>query len=237
MYIAQISALVNFLASKPNNYDEIARFLTLHFPTELSASATYIVQLNKNGKLIQIGVFGIDQSKDSKYLEMDIHTATPLTSSLRNNDVEICHNTKKLYDEFPFIHPDDEPKHWQSHIAIPMHSFGGVGVLLETTIEKNDELLEFFRCIGVILACFISEMAGGNKPAESISISKSDEDEETLTQRQQVIVEMIKKGFNNAEIAKELSFSESLVRQENVAIYRKLGIAGRKVLIDSQQNI
>ena len=121
MYITQISALVNFLASKPNNYDEIARFLTLHFPTELSASATYIVQLNKNGKLIQIGVFGIDQSKDSKYLEMDIHTATPLTSSLRNNDVEICHNTKKLYDEFPFIHPDDEPKHWQNRPPYAPH--------------------------------------------------------------------------------------------------------------------
>jgi DNA-binding CsgD family transcriptional regulator len=41
---------------------------------------------------------------------------------------------------------------------------------------------------------------------------------------------MIKDGKTNAHIAAQLGYSESLVRQETIIIYRKLGVGGRKEL-------
>jgi DNA-binding NarL/FixJ family response regulator len=51
-----------------------------------------------------------------------------------------------------------------------------------------------------------------------------------LSDRQLVIADLLERGFNNAQIALEIGYSESLIRQETVAIYRKLEVTGRKAL-------
>jgi DNA-binding NarL/FixJ family response regulator len=51
-----------------------------------------------------------------------------------------------------------------------------------------------------------------------------------LTDRQFVIAGLLEQGFNNAQIAAEIEYSESLIRQETVAIYRKLQVTGRKAM-------
>ncbi|MEY3318245.1 MAG: Bacterial regulatory protein luxR family, partial [Actinomycetota bacterium] len=42
---------------------------------------------------------------------------------------------------------------------------------------------------------------------------------------------MIKSGSTNQEIASRMGYSESLIRQETIIIYRKLGISGRRDLL------
>lgn len=49
-----------------------------------------------------------------------------------------------------------------------------------------------------------------------------------LSERQKLILDLIRVGRTNPEIADVLGYSESLIRQETVTIYRKLGVAGRK---------
>ena len=51
-----------------------------------------------------------------------------------------------------------------------------------------------------------------------------------LSDRQLVIAGMLERGFNNAEIALEIGYSESLIRQETVSIYGKLQVTGRKAM-------
>ena len=50
----------------------------------------------------------------------------------------------------------------------------------------------------------------------------------TLTDRQLDILKLMAEGKTNGSIARELAFSESTVRQETMAIYRSLGVAGRE---------
>jgi DNA-binding CsgD family transcriptional regulator len=51
-----------------------------------------------------------------------------------------------------------------------------------------------------------------------------------LTERQTLILQLIREGKHNHEIANLLGYSESLIRQETIAIYKKLGVSGRKSL-------
>ncbi|NCX76645.1 MAG: LuxR family transcriptional regulator [Actinobacteria bacterium] len=51
-----------------------------------------------------------------------------------------------------------------------------------------------------------------------------------LTERQSMILKMIQSGDTNQIIAERMGYSESLIRQETISIYRKLGISGRRDL-------
>ena len=51
-----------------------------------------------------------------------------------------------------------------------------------------------------------------------------------LTARQEEILKMIRAGETNDEIAEKIGYSASLVKQETMLIYSKLGISGRRDL-------
>ena len=57
-----------------------------------------------------------------------------------------------------------------------------------------------------------------------------DEKTRLLSNREERVLTLIREGKTNAQIAFELGYSESLIRQETVSIYRKLGVNGRKDL-------
>ena len=54
------------------------------------------------------------------------------------------------------------------------------------------------------------------------------------TPRQEIIIKRLKSGLSNKAIALELGYSESLIRQETIAIYKIFNVAGRKELIAIQ---
>jgi len=54
-----------------------------------------------------------------------------------------------------------------------------------------------------------------------------------LSEQQELILEMIKDGMTNSSIANRMGYSESLIRQESMAIYQKLGVDGRRDLVRS----
>ena len=51
---------------------------------------------------------------------------------------------------------------------------------------------------------------------------------QSLTKRQEEIPSLIKSRKTNLQISLELGYSESLIRQETMNIYKKLGISGRR---------
>ena len=53
---------------------------------------------------------------------------------------------------------------------------------------------------------------------------------EELSQRQEVILSMLREGKTNKSIALAIVYSESLVRHETMNIYKKLGVEGRHQL-------
>ena len=55
-----------------------------------------------------------------------------------------------------------------------------------------------------------------------------------LTTRQSQILELIRAGLTNVTIAAQLGYSESLIKQETIVIYQKLGIEGRKEIVHSE---
>jgi DNA-binding CsgD family transcriptional regulator len=55
-----------------------------------------------------------------------------------------------------------------------------------------------------------------------------------LTSRQLVILAELRRGKTNMTIATDLNYSQSLIRQETIEIYHKMGISGRKELVEKE---
>jgi len=93
----------------------------------------------------------------------------------------------------------------------------------------------YFEAIGKILSFYRRDnIQSGAKPIESSvstslnNASRHDElKDRPLTKRQRTILTLIQEGLTNSQIAGEIGYSESLVRQETILIYAKLGVRGR----------
>jgi DNA-binding CsgD family transcriptional regulator len=121
---------------------------------------------------------------------------------------------------------------WESYLVCPILPYGLIALTLDSTPKVHKEFELFLKTIGGItfLHFYRSKSRGenGNNGHRDRSVKKSG----ALTGRQEAIKDLIEKGLSNPEIAKEIGYSESLVRQETMAIYSTLNVSGRKELIE-----
>ena len=67
-----------------------------------------------------------------------------------------------------------------------------------------------------------------------VSIEVGDLHGKPLTSRQKEIAELMRQGMTNEAIADHIGYSASLVKQETMIIFSKLGISGRKDLTQNK---
>ncbi len=115
---------------------------------------------------------------------------------------------ENLYMAFTFENPEYLKKHEDSSISIRDY---------ET----------YFECIQAILKFYLAFHS--KKFLSGILTSKK------LSPRQLLIHKMMVTGKTNRQIATDLSYSVSLIRQETMSIYLKLGIDGRKEIKRDQK--
>ena len=117
---------------------------------------------------------------------------------------------------------------WKTGVTIPVYPIGGMAMRTSKDLELTESMNVFYIAIGSLLGLYASRLP--KKLIEEVVILKTKIElpKVALTDRQIVITGMLERGFNNAQIAQEIGYSESLVRQETVAIYRKLEVSGRK---------
>ena len=95
-----------------------------------------------------------------------------------------------------------------------------------TNIQEFYGFREYFECLRSILTFW--ESLNENRAMKRLPQLSLEQQE--LTPRQMKILEMVKEDRTNSAIASALGYSESLIRQETIIIYRKLGIGGRREL-------
>ena len=112
---------------------------------------------------------------------------------------------------------------WKSAAAIPIGTNKGYSILFPIDVTQFDFALENFRILESLLNAYESLVYSVSPVESKKSILGT-----SLTNRQDEILGLIKIGKTNLQIALDLGYSESLIRQETMNIYKKLGISGRK---------
>jgi DNA-binding NarL/FixJ family response regulator len=113
---------------------------------------------------------------------------------------------------------------------------------LQCTIEQKGYAILYFRAVGALLGFYdfdeartrqINHDKAARRLQDRVNLVKKGH---PLTERQELITDLIKKSKTNGQIGQMLGYSESLIRQETIIIYQKLGIEGRRELIQNKDS-
>jgi DNA-binding CsgD family transcriptional regulator len=229
MEIQRISEFSNFLANAPKSFSAIAQFLVMQTFREEEFLSGFISELNENGIVHPIGGFGWSHEKFNAFPERQISSNSPITNSIRDNELIFFANDEAFDIEYPEL-LWSPPDGWASGVAIPVYPMGGAIFISSKAPGVDREKEMAYTAIGSLLGLYASRLPSqfveeAKKIQEKIDIKRM-----PLTDRQLVIAGMLERGFSNAQIGLEIGYSESLIRQETVSIYKKLNVTGREAM-------
>jgi DNA-binding CsgD family transcriptional regulator len=190
----------------------------------------FIGELIETGVVCPLAGFGWSSQEYASFTDISIQDKFPITEAIRSNSVLIAHNDSEYMTEYPLMSDFEFSGDWKTEITLPVYPIGGMAMFSSKKLELTESMMVFFTAIGSLLGLYASRL-----PVALVEVAidvkkKIDLPQVPLSDRQLVIAGMLERGFNNAQIGLELGYSESLIRQETVAIYRKLQVTGRKAM-------
>lgn len=224
--------LSNFLARGPKSYNEIAKFLVMNTFSEERVLSLILGELIETGVVCPLAGFGWTTQDFNEFPDLPIQSDTWLATAIREKQVSIVNYTENIEKEYPRLLEIKNyvPQSWQSVVSIPVYPIGGMTMFSSKGLELTESMKLFYIAVGSLLGLYASRLPEALVAAAIEAKKKIDLPQVPLSDRQLVISRLLERGFNNAEIGIEIGYSESLVRQETVAIYRKLQVTGRKAM-------
>lgn len=186
------------------------------------------MELTEQGLVCPIGGFGWPQIVFDSFPDYPINGNLPLTNAIRDNQIIVIQNDPELLLQYP--EAAALPAGWVSGIVIPANPIGCIFFSSSELFEINHEKDIMLTAIGSLLGLYASRLPT-QLVHEAIKVKEKIHLEQIpLTDRQLVIAGMLERGFSNSQIGIEIGYSESLVRQETVSIYKKLNVTGREAM-------
>ena len=224
----------------------IANFLT--YEQDLSAAIQYIgltacstnapcriiiSRITADLTLTRVASFGYDQIISPQLTDCDLVTNQILNDAVRSNRVKIHMRDAEYRAAFSKLAHIKDDHLWQTAIFMPLLPNYIASMAVRPLMEDNEENRGYFELLRTIMNLYIQ--SGISMNTIKRTNHKSDKGlhyGEVLTERQSQIVTMIKEGLTNGAIGLQLGYSESLIRHETISIYEKLGIEGRRQLLN-----
>lgn len=226
----KITELSGFLSRSPRSYNEVAQFLSLRILNDFQPVCLYIAELIETGVLCPLGSFGYESKDIANFQEVSLQEKTPMTLAVSSNDVVVVDNEVTKLKQFTVLEVMQSNPHWKTLISVPAYPNGGFTFLSAITVDLKEADRLFLISVGSLLGLYGQSIPPALVDAARIAKEQTNLEGFPLTQRQLVIAGMLERGHSNFEISQEIGFSESLIRQESVAIYEKLNVSGRKAM-------
>jgi DNA-binding CsgD family transcriptional regulator len=232
MYLIAVEKLARYLFSPGLTVPDVCKYLVLETFAHLKSSAVYASEITEDGYLAPVGTFGLTKTVVTEWGNIPLSIEAPFTVSVRTNQLVLIRREEAI-EKFPILTEyKGIPGNWDSCIVTPILPFGTFALALDSVPVIDPDLEAFLRAVGALVLFFIQQPRVRVDPhSRKHSVSKNRK-QGLLTERQILIRGMMEKGYTNPAIAEEIGYSESLVRQETMAIYANLNISGRRELLE-----
>lgn len=212
--------ITNHVASNPN-LDNLTKFLSLHNCPSGDLSSVYVAKIVSKRSLLVEAAHGYQRDGFIQVGKVfDIEMGRPSGRAILENQLRFDLVDESYAEKFR-ADPGKVTYQWSSKVSMPINDNYFAQVSRYHLLEENDHL--YYQNLQSLLQIYFSKIG---KVAHEVGDLYGKE----LTQRQQDIYQLIKKGMTNEAIALQIGFSPSLVKQESMLIFSKLGVSGRKGL-------
>lgn len=219
----RIQKILEFIQLKPT-LPQLLIHLSEHVCPRGEIAGVAAFELQDNGEVVSNGFYGFNELNHFDY-NFNITDDRPGAEALRAMKI-IIESREKVKEKFKDFKDNFHPTHYRTAVALPVSARELFVCALNSGLDDFPAMYEYFACINSILGYWVNI---STMSAISRNVKPQEESKE-LTERQNLILELIRDGKTNASIALSLGYSESLIRQESIIIYRKLNISGRRDL-------
>lgn len=224
--------------AKSSNPDELCDYLANEVLKDFDVVATYLAILDTDGRVTMVGSWGYPEDRRSPDDRPSLWYPMAITDTIRTGHIQVYPTWDSYVEKYPHLIHRASPG--KSFVCVPFSNLGrragGLGLTFGRPLEGVEEFTQLWEVIGQAGDLFISKSWAGDVfkrggldvtqlpgSPEGRRPAKSEFSEREL----KVIRETIA-GKTVAEIARELRFSESTIKQERMAVYKKLGV-NRKI--------
>ncbi|MEI7561620.1 MAG: helix-turn-helix transcriptional regulator [Actinomycetes bacterium] len=222
-HLNSLLAITQMLATKPT-LENLCHYLSLRHCPSGEVSRVYVGKILENNKLRVEAAQGFEPENCYVGKVFPLEIGRPSGRAILENKLIIEANTPEYYIKYPAIKNAPIPYPWSSQVTIPIneHYFMQLGRFVKTS--EGDEL--FYKNLQSLMQIYFNQIG-------KVSLEVGDLFGKPLTARQENILDLMRSGLTNDEIAQKIGFSPSLVKQETMLIFSKLGISGRRDLINA----
>jgi len=186
----------------------------------------YVSRLDSDGFVRYVGGFGVTDQYISDWSNIPISLNWPTSDCIRQDDLIWLIGQEELILNYPDLVKFPLDEKLATLISLPIEvafaPSAALGILISEEVKPNTELISFIWAIAGLLGMYGSHISGFSK-GKNDSITK-----EHFSRRQLTVLKMLREKLTNKEIADDLGFSESTVRQETIRIYQVLKVANRR---------
>ena len=219
-HLHSLLLITQVLAGKPT-LEQLCQFLSINHCPSGEVSRVYFAKISKEKTLTIEAAQGFEPENCYVGKEFPIEMGRPSGKAIIENKIIIEKNTPEYYVKYPAIRNQPIPYPWSSQISIPISNQYFMQCGRYADMAEGDEL--FYQNLQSLMQIYFSKIG-------KVSLEIGDLFGKPLTARQEEILKMIRAGETNDEIAEKIGYSASLVKQETMLIYSKLGISGRRDL-------
>ena len=232
MRTQKLLEMTNYLASAPRSFQDIASHLALTTFAEEQVQVVYMGMLEPDGNIHHVAHFGYSDADCEGPIDILLRHNTPVQLVLKTSKASIFQNDPKDLGTFTDGYRYPSPKNWSSIAIFPIGDFGVIVIFFAHKIEETSEVQLHLQTLGALIGMHVTRYKYEVEKNPTLDHQLPTQSNSSMSERQIVILKMIERGLTNAEIAKEVGYSESLVRQETVHIFRKLKVTGRKQILN-----
>lgn len=229
---------------------DICRYLVLSVPWPTPPTGSVVLRCLDDGYLEVLGWFGYPREVVEAYRRMSLFDDVPLTQAARLRQPVALFNGDDVARDYPQLIQDvmgTSPRAPGALMAVPMVSdlgtIGVLGVSFPGAVDPDDGTLPALVSLSPLLGLYVelTTPPGSASPRPS-SVQGDPDDDSTdgaplldangLTKRQLRVLSMLAKKMSNREIALALDYSVSTIRLDTMAIFRYLGVEGRRDAVE-----
>lgn len=238
MYLEKLEDLSRYLLLSDDNLSDLCKFLTYEIFSYVEPRAIYFAKLTDDGSLEPTVHHGFKKGLVETWGSFPLTLDIPLTAAVKQNKIVCVHSPEDMWEKFPITKDfEDQGFQWGSILSIPIPFYGAYSITTFKSVVLDADHGLFLRAIGHIVAYATSNVSFEIPNFNRNGVQRKNISTAVLSARQLLIKKLIEKGLTNSQIGDQIGFSESLVRQESMAIYAFLNVAGRKELLENSGGV
>lgn len=237
MYLKRLSDFISFLGLHQHKLEDVLSHLVHRVLVDIQVTSIFILGLKESNNIEMVGQFGCNLEMWKGFPKnVSIFDKYPATDAMRTRKTSWINTLPDWGQEYPLLRDFSFDGPEKTFICLTIEKcetpVAVVGFYALDVIEVDGEIDSFLGTIANILSLYLYSGKENVEPTNNrinrSTVLNNERRNESLTERQLLILKLISENRTNISISELLGYSESTIRQETIKIYAKLGCNGRE---------